>query len=106
MMRESVFSRIQAELPGVLVSGGNVANMLGLWAARASVEVWDVRRDGMRADGGRPLRVYGSAETHTWIEKAADLFGLDRRAQVEVLGLLARRRGLCQCGRCQRCGGR
>src|SRR5690349_22555206 len=25
---------------------------------------------------GAPLRVYASTETHTWIQKAADLFGL------------------------------
>ena len=36
----------------------------------------DVRSDGMAAGEARPLRVYGSAETHTWIQKAADLFGL------------------------------
>jgi aromatic-L-amino-acid/L-tryptophan decarboxylase len=61
---------------GVLVSGGNVANMLCLWAARAAVGKWDVRTEGMRAEGSRRLRVYGSAGTHTWIQKAADLAGL------------------------------
>ncbi|HUF76617.1 MAG TPA: aminotransferase class V-fold PLP-dependent enzyme [Longimicrobiales bacterium] len=61
---------------GVLVSGGNVANMLGFWAARATVKGWDLREDGMHADGSRSLRVYGSAGTHTWIQKAADLAGL------------------------------
>ena len=61
---------------GVLVSGGNVANLLGFWAARASVKEWDVRRDGMRAEGARSLRVYGSVGMHTWIQKAADLSGL------------------------------
>jgi aromatic-L-amino-acid/L-tryptophan decarboxylase len=61
---------------GVLVSGGNLANMLALWAARAAVDGWDVRGHGMGAEGGRRLRVYGSAGTHTWIQKAADLAGL------------------------------
>ncbi len=61
---------------GLLVSGGNVANMLALWAARAAIGRWDVRGEGMRAEGGRALRVYGSAGTHTWIQKAADLSGL------------------------------
>jgi len=61
---------------GVLTSGGNVANMLAFWAARASVASWDVREQGLRADGGRSLRVYGSAGTHTWIQKATDLSGL------------------------------
>ena len=61
---------------GLLVSGGNVANMLAVWAARATAEGWDVRADGMRAAESRGLRVYGSAGTHTWIQKAADLSGL------------------------------
>ena len=61
---------------GVLTSGGNVANMLGFWAARADRAAWDVRGSGMRADDGRTLRVYGAAGTHTWIQKAADLSGI------------------------------
>jgi len=59
---------------GLLVSGGNMANMVALWAARASKADWDVRAAG--AAGGRPMRVYASVETHTWIKKAADLAGL------------------------------
>lgn len=59
---------------GVLVSGGNMANMVGFWAARAAMAGWDVRARGTA--GGRPLRAYASAETHTWIQKAADLAGL------------------------------
>ncbi|MGD8280831.1 MAG: pyridoxal-dependent decarboxylase, partial [Gemmatimonadota bacterium] len=44
---------------GVLVSGGNMANMLGFWAARAARASWNVREHGMRAkSGGRDLRVY------------------------------------------------
>jgi aromatic-L-amino-acid/L-tryptophan decarboxylase len=61
---------------GVLVSGGNVANMVGFWAARATVRGWNLREDGMRAERGRRLRVYGAAGTHTWIQKAVDLAGL------------------------------
>ncbi|MEX2048079.1 MAG: aminotransferase class V-fold PLP-dependent enzyme [Gemmatimonadota bacterium] len=60
---------------GVLTSGGNVANLLGFWAGRAARSGWDVRTDGLQADDRR-LRVYGSAGTHTWIQKAADLSGL------------------------------
>jgi len=61
---------------GVLVSGGNMANMLGFWAARAAKAEWDVRERGMRGEHGRSLRVYGSKGMHTWIEKVADLSGL------------------------------
>src|SRR5262245_33329194 len=59
---------------GVLVSGGNMANLVCFWAARAARAGWNVREQGLVA--GRPLRVYTSAETHTWIQKAADLSGL------------------------------
>ena len=43
-------------------------------AARAAQAGWDVRKQGVA--GGRRLCVYASAETHTWIHKAADLAGL------------------------------
>ena len=59
---------------GVLVSGGNMANFVGFLAARAS-KVADVRTAGLRAVQA-PLVVYVSTETHTWIQKAADMFGL------------------------------
>lgn len=61
---------------GILVSGGNVANMLAFWVARVARAGWDVREHGMRARGGRDLRVYGAKGMHTWIQKAADLSGL------------------------------
>ena len=61
---------------GVLVSGGNVANMLGFWAARAAKAPWDIRAAGMHSAERRTLRVYASAGTHTWIQKAADLSGM------------------------------
>ena len=58
---------------GVLVSGGNVANIAGFLAARRAKACWDVRREGV---AGRRMRAYVSGETHTWIQKAADLSGL------------------------------
>jgi glutamate/tyrosine decarboxylase-like PLP-dependent enzyme len=58
---------------GLLVSGGNMANFVGFLAARAA-RAERVRAAGLR--GAAPLRVYASSETHTWIQKAADLFGL------------------------------
>ena len=61
---------------GLLVSGGNMANFVGFLAARAAQASWDVRTHGLAADGAAPFRAYVSAETHTWIQKAADLFGL------------------------------
>jgi aromatic-L-amino-acid decarboxylase len=65
-----------AEGGGILTSGGNVANMLAFWAARAARAGWDVRASGIRAPESAQLRVYGSEGTHTWIQKAVDLSGL------------------------------
>ncbi|HET7698864.1 MAG TPA: aminotransferase class V-fold PLP-dependent enzyme [Vicinamibacterales bacterium] len=60
---------------GILVSGGNMANFIGFFAARAAKAGEEVRSRGVGRDGRTP-RVYCSAETHTWIQKAADLSGL------------------------------
>jgi glutamate/tyrosine decarboxylase-like PLP-dependent enzyme len=59
---------------GLLVSGGNMANMVGLWAARVAKASVDIRATGARE--GPRMRVYASEETHTWIQKASDLSGL------------------------------
>ncbi|RPI21750.1 MAG: aspartate aminotransferase family protein [Acidobacteria bacterium] len=64
-----------ADCGGLLVSGGNMANFVGFLVGRRKTSGWDVRKEGMAA-GGKSLRIYTSQETHTWIQKAADLFGL------------------------------
>ena len=59
---------------GLLVSGGNMANFIGFLAARRAKG-----GDGVRSRGvgtGARLLAYASTETHTWLQKAADLFGL------------------------------
>jgi len=61
---------------GLLVSGGNMANFVCFLAARKAKADWDVREQGVSGDPGRKLRIYGSGETHTWIQKAADISGL------------------------------
>jgi len=58
---------------GLFVSGGNMANLVCFLAARQAKAAWDVRTKGM--DGTR-LRAYCSKETHTWIQKAADIAGM------------------------------
>jgi aromatic-L-amino-acid decarboxylase len=60
---------------GLLVSGGNMANFVCFLAARAAKAPWDVRKEGMTREGRR-LLVYASLETHGWVKKAADMFGL------------------------------
>ena len=66
--------RLPGDGGGLLVSGGNMANFVAFLAgSRAKASAGRPRQQGS-ADGR--LRVYCSAETHTWIQKAADLFGL------------------------------
>lgn len=60
---------------GLLVSGGNMANIVCFLAARAAAASWNVRELGVTA-GTRPLRLYASTEAHTWIQKAADIGGI------------------------------
>ena len=62
---------------GLFVSGGNMANLVCFLAARQAKAGWDVRKDGIAH--GR-LRVYCSKETHTWIQKAADISGIGTEA--------------------------
>ena len=51
-----------------------MANFVCLLAARAAKAGWDVRTAGIHPARPR-LVICGSAETHTWIQKGADLFG-------------------------------
>ncbi len=64
-----------AAASGILVSGGSMANLVGLAVARNVGAGYDVRRQGRRADGG-PMTVYGSRETHSSVQKAVELMGL------------------------------
>ena len=88
--------RYPVDADGVLVSGGNMANFVCFLAARRARASWNVRAEGLGGPGRR-LRVYASTETHTWIQKACDLFGLgtdaihpipvDRELRMEVSAL-------------------
>ncbi len=60
---------------GLLVSGGNMANMVCFLAARAAMVDWDLRAEGLAGPNRSRPRIYASAETHTWLQKAADLAG-------------------------------
>ena len=64
-----------ASCGGLLVSGGNMANLVCLLAARNARLPGDVRSEGMFAARGRSARIYASSEAHTWLQKAADLAG-------------------------------
>ena len=60
---------------GLLTSGGTMANIVGMLAARRAKAGPEVRTAGMAGEAGRGLRLYASRETHSWIRKAADIAG-------------------------------
>ncbi|HEY5623074.1 MAG TPA: pyridoxal-dependent decarboxylase, partial [Gammaproteobacteria bacterium] len=60
---------------GLMVSGGNMANIVGFLAARRAKAPWEIRSSGIAADDRR-LVCYTSRATHTWIQKAADISGI------------------------------
>jgi aromatic-L-amino-acid/L-tryptophan decarboxylase len=68
--------RFPAESSGLLVSGGSVANLLGLAVARNVGAGFDVRAEGLQRPDTPRLLVYGSSETHSWSRKACELLGL------------------------------
>jgi aromatic-L-amino-acid/L-tryptophan decarboxylase len=65
--------RYPVECGGLFVSGGNMANIVGFLAARQTKAGVHVRTKGMN---GTRLRAYCSSETHTWVQKAADISGM------------------------------
>ena len=68
-----------AEASGLLVSGGSMANFVGLAVARSAQAGFDVRAEGMRA-APQPLTVYASTEVHSCNQKAVELLGLGTQA--------------------------
>ncbi len=58
---------------GLFVSGGNMANLVCFLAARQAKCGEEMRTKGI---GASKPRVYCSKETHTWIQKAADISGI------------------------------
>jgi glutamate/tyrosine decarboxylase-like PLP-dependent enzyme len=59
---------------GIMVSGGNMANILAFFAARHERLPWPVRDKGL-VGHAQPV-VYASRGTHTWLEKAVDIAGM------------------------------
>ena len=66
---------------GLLVSGGNMANFVGFLAGRRAMLGSEVRTQGV---AGTNAVVYATEETHTWIDNAADLFGMGTNAVRKV----------------------
>lgn len=71
---------------GLLMSGGSMANYLGLAVARNARAGYDFRKFG--ALGGPRLMVYASTEAHSWAQKGVEMLGLGqdslRKVPVDV----------------------
>jgi glutamate/tyrosine decarboxylase-like PLP-dependent enzyme len=63
------------EASGLLVSGGSMANLVGLAVARNSKANFNLRQDGIYGASGW-LTLYASNEVHSSVQKAAELLGL------------------------------
>ena len=60
---------------GILVSGGSMANLVGLTVARNALAGFDVRQQGVHAAPRRHV-FYGSVEMHSSLQKGVELLGL------------------------------
>ena len=79
---------------GLLTSGGSMANLAGLAAARGAAVSGDLYRRGLRRVRGGPLALYASDEVHHSVDKAAAILGIgtdqvrlvptDRRQRLDV----------------------
>ncbi len=82
---------------GLLVSGGSMANLVGLTVARHVRAGFDIRKKGLHGSP-KPLTVYGSTGMHSSVQKALELMGMgsgglrlvetrpDHSIDVEALG--------------------
>ena len=65
-----------AEASGLLVSGGSMANLVGLAVARTRMSPYNVRETGVDTTNHPRLMYYASTETHSSVRKAIELIGL------------------------------
>ena len=68
-----------SEASGILVSGGSMANITALTVARNSFGEEKIRQRGLKAASAQ-LVLYCSVETHSCIQKAAEIIGLGTEA--------------------------
>ncbi len=62
------------EASGYITTGGAMANLIALTAARSRHAGWDVRETGLRA--GPQLTVYVSSEVHDTVDRAVQMLGI------------------------------
>lgn len=60
---------------GLLVSGGSMANLLGLAVGRHAKAGFDVRQEGVGASP-KPMTMYASVEMHSSLQRAVEVLGL------------------------------
>ncbi|WP_117884638.1 pyridoxal phosphate-dependent decarboxylase family protein [Aureibaculum luteum] len=68
------FIGVSPNYGGILVSGGNMANFTAFLAARTAKSPKTIKENGL-SSSSKMLISYCSKATHTWIDKAAILFG-------------------------------
>jgi len=68
---------------GILVSGGSMANLMGLAIARNTQLDFDIRHNGVQSVSGM-MTVYCSTETHSSVQKAVELLGLGSKALRQI----------------------
>jgi len=73
------FIGVSSGYGGILVSGGNMANFTAFLAARTAKAPKSLKEEGLINTPGE-MMIYCSKTTHTWIEKAAVLFGHGTKA--------------------------
>lgn len=73
------FIGVSSNYGGILVSGGNMANFTAFLAARTAKASKSMKETGL-AGTEEEMVFYCSKATHTWIEKAAVLFGHGTKA--------------------------
>ena len=73
------FIGVSPDYGGLLVSGGNMANFTAFLAARTNRAPKSFKEDGMTQNADEMV-LYCSKTTHTWIDKAAVLFGIGSKA--------------------------
>jgi glutamate/tyrosine decarboxylase-like PLP-dependent enzyme len=84
----------ETECGGILVSGGNMANFVGFLVGRSAKAPWAAKA-GLRS--GKVLRAYVAKTAHTWVHKAADMYGhgsdsvrwidIDAQSRIDVRAL-------------------